>query len=173
MKTSTVIWVVVVILVLVGGWYVLYPPASTTVYNNTTPTATVPSTGAGLNGSPNQTNTGQPAVAPVLAMANSATLGNYLVASDGMTLYLYTKDTKGVSNCSGTCAVNWPPYLHTAPEPLMGATGVTGAITTIVRADGTAQVAYNGTPLYYFKNDAKVGDTLGQNVGGVWFILKP
>ena len=90
-----------------------------------------------------------------------------------MMLYKYTKDSKGVSNCVGACAVNWPPYTVPAGSVLNLQAGVTGMISTITRADGTLQVAYNGVPLYYWKDDKKPGDTTGQNVGGVWFVVKP
>jgi predicted lipoprotein with Yx(FWY)xxD motif len=50
--------------------------------------------------------------------------------------------------------------------------GADGALLgTIIRDDGTVQVTYNDLPLYYFANDAKPGDTVGQNVGGVWFVV--
>jgi predicted lipoprotein with Yx(FWY)xxD motif len=51
--------------------------------------------------------------------------------------------------------------------------GVGGVLGTIARTDGALQVTYNGAPLYYWKNDTKSGDTTGQNVGGVWFVVKP
>ena len=35
------------------------------------------------------------------------------------------------------------------------------------------QVTYNDIPLYYFTPDEKAGDTKGQAVGGVWWILAP
>ena len=88
-------------------------------------------------------------------------------------LYLYTKDAPDVSNCSGQCAVNWPPYTRALNEPLVGGEGVDGLIATIPRADGTEQLTYNGVPLYFWKDDVKPGDTRGQNVGGVWFVVKP
>ena len=131
-------------------------------------TYVAPGTTAGVQGSPNQGNVG---IAQVVSVTRSATLGDHLVASNGMTLYRYTKDTKGVSNCYTACAVTWPPYMSTIQGPL-GA-GATGTIATIARTDGGQQITYNGVPLYYFKTDAKVGDTLGQNVGGIWFVVKP
>lgn len=103
----------------------------------------------------------------------SSELGSYLVAANGMTLYLYTKDAAGVSNCYGACATNWPPYLVTASASLAGGTGIDGAVSTITRNDGTLQVAYKGVPLYFWRNDSTPGDTTGQNVGGVWFVVKP
>jgi len=54
---------------------------------------------------------------------------------------------------------------------LPGAVG--GTLSTFPRADGTNQAAYNGIPLYYWANDKEPGDTTGQNVGGVWFVVAP
>ena len=42
---------------------------------------------------------------------------------------------------------------------------------TIVRTDGTNQVTFNGHPVYYYAKDANPGDTTGQKVGGVWFVI--
>ncbi len=98
-------------------------------------------------------------------------LGTFLVDEKGMTLYLFTKDTPGVSNCSGSCLTAWPPLL-TSGEPRAG-DGVTGKLGTITRDDGSLQVTYNDMPLYYYVTDVKPGDTTGQDVGGVWFVVAP
>jgi predicted lipoprotein with Yx(FWY)xxD motif len=131
-----------------------------------------PSTATGVQGSDNQTNTGQPTVPPVVSVMHDAKLGDYLVATNGMTLYSYSKDTNGVSNCSGTCAANWPPYAHTVAEPLVASADVTGALTVSARVDQSQQITYKGMPLYFWKNDTKPGDITGQNVGG-FVIVKP
>jgi predicted lipoprotein with Yx(FWY)xxD motif len=108
-----------------------------------------------------------------LQVSTAAKLGPYLTASNGMTLYTYSKDTAGASNCSGTCAVTWPPYVVTAGATLTAASNAKGTLATITRDDGTTQVTYNGAPLYFYAKDVKAGDTTGQNVGGVWFVVKP
>lgn len=109
-----------------------------------------------------------------LGAGQDATLGQYLTGPNGMTLYLFTKDTPGVSNCYDQCAVNWPPlysyYVGALPKLPAGATG---KLSLVTRKDGTQQVAYNDMPLYYWIKDKKPGDTTGQNVGGVWFVVKP
>jgi predicted lipoprotein with Yx(FWY)xxD motif len=88
-------------------------------------------------------------------------------------LYTFKKDTTpGKSVCNGDCATNWPPLLAPAGAPTAGA-GVTGALATIKRDDGTDQVTYNGVPLYYFAGDSKAGDSSGQGVGNIWFIAAP
>jgi predicted lipoprotein with Yx(FWY)xxD motif len=34
-------------------------------------------------------------------------------------------------------------------------------------------VTYNHMPLYYWVNDMKAGDTTGQGVGSVWYVVNP
>jgi predicted lipoprotein with Yx(FWY)xxD motif len=102
--------------------------------------------------------------ATVIATQN-ATLGKILTDSSGKTLYKYASDAAGVSNCTSTCAQNWPPLTITSGTPTAG-TGVTGALATITRADGTTQVTLDGSPLYYFASDTAAGDATGDGVGG-------
>ncbi len=188
MKTSAIVAIVVVIIVGAGAWYWFGMPHDT--MSPTGPNG--PSGAAGINGTPNQGNLGQPENGQVqqpgadgaegsiigsnlaLGTDSNATLGKYLIAYNGMTLYTYSKDTNASSTCYGQCAVNWPPYVA-GPEDNVNQlqAGVTGKVGTIVRADGSAQVTYNGKPLYFYVKDIKSGDTTGQNVGGVWFVVKP
>jgi predicted lipoprotein with Yx(FWY)xxD motif len=108
---------------------------------------------------------------PVVQTAALPKLGNNLVAANGMTLYLFTKDTKDVSNCYDQCAVAWPPLL-TAYTP-SAAASLQPHLGTTTRKDGALQVTYDGQPLYFWVNDKKPGDATGQNVGKVWFVVKP
>jgi predicted lipoprotein with Yx(FWY)xxD motif len=110
---------------------------------------------------------------PTLQVGGNDTLGSFLVGPDGMTLYMFTKDTAGVSNCSGDCLVKWPALLvPDGMQPTAG-DGVTGTLGTIQRDDGTYQVTINDMPLYYWYKDVVPGDATGQNVGQVWFVLGP
>jgi predicted lipoprotein with Yx(FWY)xxD motif/uncharacterized cupredoxin-like copper-binding protein len=112
------------------------------------------------------------AATPTVLVRQSSTLGPFLTDASGKTLYLFTKDTvKGESSCYNKCETNWPVF--TATEPLTLPDGVAGELTTITRTDGTTQVAYNGIPLYYFAGDANTGDTNGQGVGDVWYVVTP
>ena len=171
MKTSTIAWIIIILVVVGGGWYWWSMQAADQM-TAATDTAQQPSTDAGLNGTAGETSTA-PIATPVLGVAQDPTLGAMLVAPSGMTLYKYTKDTAGVSNCSGQCAVNWPPYTVSGTEPLVAATGIAGTLATITRADGTMQVTYNGVPLYYWVKDTKPGETTGQGVGKVWYVVAP
>lgn len=99
-------------------------------------------------------------------------LGQILVDADGMTLYGFTADTAGESTCYDQCATNWPPLLvDDAAAAVAGAGLDASLITTVERTDGTIQVKYGDWPLYYFANDAAAGDTNGQAVGDVWYVV--
>ncbi len=85
--------------------------------------------------------------------------------TNDMTLYVFDKDTEGVSNCYDTCATNWPPYM--VDDKMM-----VENLTVVMRKDGTKQYAMAGKPLYYFAKDLKVGDAMGDGVNGVWHLAK-
>ncbi|MPV38081.1 COG4315 family predicted lipoprotein [Georgenia subflava] len=95
-------------------------------------------------------------------------LGQILVDGEGMTLYLFTNDSPGTSVCEGDCLVAWPPL-----EGEVGAgEGVDQALVgTIERSDGSIQASYNDWPLYYWQNDTAPGDTTGQGVNEVWYVI--
>lgn len=107
-----------------------------------------------------------------VAVIQNEKLGAILVDENGMTLYLFTKDTPNVSNCYDQCAVNWPPFLTTG-DPQAGEGVDATLLGTTERTDGTLQVTYNGWPLYYYNLDSNVGDVSGQGVGEVWYVISP
>jgi len=113
-----------------------------------------------------------PAAAYKVMLAQDAKLGGYLAVENGKALYLLTKDTANTTTCTAGCATAWPPFELDPGETVTPGDGVTGTLATITRADdGKAQVTYNGVPLYYFAGDQKAGDTTGQGVKGVWFLV--
>jgi len=124
-------------------------------------------------GSPMASPMASPVAATTTVMvASTPELGEFLTDTEGRTLYLFTKDTEmGVSTCGGDCAANWPAY--SAAEPLTLPDGVEGELTLVDTPDGAKTVAYNGIPLYYFAGDTEAGQTNGQGVGGVWWVVKP
>jgi predicted lipoprotein with Yx(FWY)xxD motif len=97
-------------------------------------------------------------------------LGTYLTDSRGRTLYLFTEDSPGKSVCEGDCLEAWPPVVG---EVTAGEGVDEGRIGSIERSDGTVQATYGDWPLYYWMNDKKAGDTTGQGVGGVWYVVSP
>ncbi|HET7516832.1 MAG TPA: hypothetical protein VFN05_03860, partial [Actinomycetes bacterium] len=114
-----------------------------------------------------ETTAAQEASGATVAVASSR-LGEILVDAEGRTLYAFTKDKGDQSACSGECATNWPALTGTGTA---GTGAQASLLSTSMQPNGTSQVTYDGRPLYYFAGDAKPGDTNGQGVGGVWFVL--
>jgi predicted lipoprotein with Yx(FWY)xxD motif len=111
---------------------------------------------------------------PTLALKTaSGSQGIWLTSSSGRALYAYTKDKGSTSECYGACAKLWPPLLATGPVTISGKYTVPGDLGTTTRTNGTKQVTYGGHPLYYFAGDTAAGQTKGQAVGGVWFLVGP
>ncbi len=88
-----------------------------------------------------------------------------------MTLYYFSADTKGRSVCTGDCAVRWPAFhAHTiitppGPDP--------SNFSIITRDDGEKQAAYKGIPLYVYGRDERPGNTKGQGMYNMWFVVSP
>ena len=106
-----------------------------------------------------------------LQLVKNEQLGSFLADGEGNTLYMYTRDAKGVTNCYGNCAQAWPPLLTNGQQPVAKEGVAAAMIGTVARTDGTTQITYNGWPLYYYAKDLKAGDTVGQAVGKVWWVL--
>jgi predicted lipoprotein with Yx(FWY)xxD motif len=119
-----------------------------------------------------ETPTASPTAATVQVRANPD-LGDVLVGPEGMTLYMFDRDTQGAgsSTCADSCADTWPP-LTVDGEPSAGG-DVTVDLSTFEREDGSTQAVANGWPLYYFTPDEEPGDASGQGVNDVWWVLRP
>jgi predicted lipoprotein with Yx(FWY)xxD motif len=112
------------------------------------------------------------AVLPVAAAQTQAVMGKVIgshgtlmvAASNGMTVYTFTKDVagSGTSACTGGCLTTWPALTVDPGVAPTGDASVTGALGTITRVDnGAIQVTYKGLPLYFFSKDTAPGDTNG------------
>ena len=93
-------------------------------------------------------------------------MNGVLVDANGMTVYTFDKDVagSGKSACTGGCLENWPAVKAgdaPLPEPY----------STIVRDDGSKQLAYHGKPLYTFVKDKKAGDREGDKKMNVWHLV--
>ncbi|HEX7003783.1 MAG TPA: hypothetical protein VF168_06320 [Trueperaceae bacterium] len=107
---------------------------------------------------------------PAVQIRFDPTLGHFLTGPNGMTLYVFSNDAPGQSNCYEQCAINWPPLLAGEGDPVVAPLAIPGEFGVTERNDGSRQVTYNGWPLYYWIRDQNVGDTTGQAVGGVWWV---
>jgi predicted lipoprotein with Yx(FWY)xxD motif len=72
-------------------------------------------------------------------------LGRILVNSQGHTLYIFKKDSRGKSTCTGACAKFWPP-LRVSGKPTAGRGVSASKLGTIKRSDGKPQVRLQRPP---------------------------
>jgi predicted lipoprotein with Yx(FWY)xxD motif len=101
--------------------------------------------------------------------------GTYLADGSGRSLYLWLGDDVGKSNCSGNCALSWPPLL-TSTTPKVAGGAASANVGVVTRADGAKQVTYKGHPLYRFVVDSGPGTTKGQgsdSFGARWWLVAP
>jgi predicted lipoprotein with Yx(FWY)xxD motif len=98
-------------------------------------------------------------------------IGNYLVDGKGMTLYYFKKDQKNKNSCTGPCLEKWPIYSGGRIQAPRGSDA--GEFGEFTRADGKKQSTFKGWPLYYFAGDKAPGDTSGQGVKDLWYVINP
>lgn len=119
--------------------------------------------------SPDQSS---PGTGSATVMVATSSLGDILVDGEGRVLYLFTPDEAGTPTCYEGCAQAWPPLL--AADDITVGPGLDDSdFSTATRTDGGDQVKIGNWPLYYFASDAAPGDTKGQGVGGVWYVVSP
>jgi predicted lipoprotein with Yx(FWY)xxD motif len=97
---------------------------------------------------------------------------SYLTDGNGMSLYISLQDTSGKSNCTAACLTVWHPLLVSG-KIIAGSNVNIANLGIITLPDGTHQVTYLGAPLYTYSKDLNPGDTNGQGVNGVWFLVTP
>jgi predicted lipoprotein with Yx(FWY)xxD motif len=103
----------------------------------------------------------------------STSVGTILTDAAGKSMYSFAADTKGVSNCSGSCASYWPPVPVTGSVP-QDPPGVKAKLGELTRDDGTKQLTVDGMPMYTYVGDSAKGDTNGQGLnqsGGLWWVV--
>jgi predicted lipoprotein with Yx(FWY)xxD motif len=129
--------------------------------------------GGGGQSSGSQSKSATPGSGAALHVANTS-LGNVLVDSHGMTVYLLASDKPNKSQCSAQCLTYWPAV--SAPKAGANLPGVTGKVGSTKATDGTSMATVGGWPLYTSVNDKAPGDVTGEGVtafGGVWYAVAP
>jgi len=114
-----------------------------------------------------------PALTATSTSLKTTTIGGTTVLTNakGFTLYSFAPDTAATSKCYGSCAAYWPPVTGTAAV----SPGLPGRVGTIKRTDGSAQLTYNGHPLYTYVGDTAPGQARGNNLnlnGGLWHEIR-
>lgn len=134
--------------------------------------SSTPSTTAPMTTTSNASTTTAP-IGAVVASSSVATLGVILVSKSGATLYRYAPDSTGHPTCVGACASAWPPLIVPAGSatPTAGSGVAPSDLGTVTRSGGALQVTYKKMPLYTYTGDSMSGQSSGQGVGGVWFVI--
>ncbi|HUE79223.1 MAG TPA: hypothetical protein VMN38_06295 [Sphingomicrobium sp.] len=122
----------------------------------------------------------RPVDTAVVAVANAAPYGQYLVDGQGRALYVLEVSeqqgdpTAAAQRCTDACLGEWPA-MFSRGAPGAG-DGVDGGRLGTVERDGGAQVTYAGWPLYYYVADRQPGQVSGHHVSdrwGEWYLLSP
>ena|SRR6266581_7344398 len=111
-----------------------------------------------------------------IKVATNDKVGRYLTDATGRALYMFTKDKKDSSSCTGACADKWMPYTETKAATSSDSSLDKTKIGNVTRADGKTQVSYNGLPLYLYADDKLAGDLNGaskKEFGGWWYLVSP
>lgn len=95
-----------------------------------------------------------------------------LTDAQGKTLYYSTADSMTQPTCSSSCAHLWPPLLFTGSGVPTSSTPLAGKLSLQMDANGS-QIEYNGHPLYTFSEDTARGQTNGEGLFGMWFVVTP
>ena len=111
--------------------------------------------------------TGAAATGDAIAIVSSG-LGDILADGEGRILYLFNPDAQGDPTCYDDCADAWTALV----DEVAAGDGVDPSLLgSATRTDGAVQVTYNGWPLYYFSGDVAPGDTNGQGLNDVWWVV--
>jgi predicted lipoprotein with Yx(FWY)xxD motif len=133
---------------------------------------------SGSSSSSSAAGTASPAAAAGSALVittKSGSAGAFLTDGSGRAVYLWAKDGKDSSACSGACAGAWPPVTTTGAVTASGSVNKAD-LSTITRSGGAKQVVYDGHPLYYFSGDSGPGQVNGQGsdgFGAKWWLVDP
>ncbi len=121
--------------------------------------------GGGVDDSDEESGSGDPV--PDLALGASG-LGDIVMDVDGNSVYSFVPDAQGESTCYDQCETNWPVVGELGS---VGSSLDAGLLGTTTRTNGDVQATYNDWPLYYFAGDSAAGDTNGQGVNDVWYVI--
>ena len=105
---------------------------------------------------------------------------SYLTDGFGRTLYVCLDDrprsatSAPRSSCVGMCSVDRPPWSAAATQrsSALPSTLLVSALGSFVREDGIVQLTYHGLPLYHFRGDLQLGESVGHNQRA-WRALDP
>jgi predicted lipoprotein with Yx(FWY)xxD motif len=106
---------------------------------------------------------------------SNAQVGAHLVDKDGRSLYFFSNDANGASNCTGGCLTNWPIFYPDSITTTFANELKASDFKTITTSTGAKQTTYKGWPLYYYAPGGvpeSAGQTNGEGIGNIFFVAK-
>ena len=106
---------------------------------------------------------------------SNATVGMHIVDKDGKSLYYFSNDVNGSSNCTGGCLTAWPIFYADSTVTTFSTDLQAADFKTILTSTGAKQTTYKGWPLYYYAPNGTpelAGEIKGEGVGNIWFVAK-
>lgn len=119
---------------------------------------------------------------PTVNLATHAQYGSYLTDTSGSSLYFFSNDFDGNSNCTGGCVNLWPAYYagEGLTQQSLGAGLDISDFGVITNSAGNKQTTYKSWPLYYYAPSSggtnvreTPGQTGGEGFNNVWHVAKP
>jgi predicted lipoprotein with Yx(FWY)xxD motif len=108
---------------------------------------------------------------------NISGVGQALVNSQGMTLYVFAPDKAKEVTCTSECATVWPPLkLEEGQKAEASGSVKQSLLGSDPNPEGGEVVTYAGWPLYTYVADTSPGSATGQGVnlnGGYWYAISP
>jgi len=102
-------------------------------------------------------------------LVKSSKYGMVLVGATGHTLYRYTPDKKGKTNCTGQCSAYWPPLM--AKGKVTAGAGANAKLVGTIKRGSGLQVTYAGWPLYTYVGDKAAGQMTGEGFMKTWYVV--
>jgi predicted lipoprotein with Yx(FWY)xxD motif len=108
----------------------------------------------------------------------TSSIGEYIIDSKGMALYIFENDGPNRSKCTEECKQIWTPLSADGVSfpPDVDYRLDTSYVGLIRGVGGKYQVTYRKKPLYRFNLDKDKSDRKGHRLrdfGGLWSLLKP
>jgi len=137
--------------------------------NDTTTTA--PAAGGTTTTPTPAGSTGTSMSGATVQVTDNGTYGKILTDGEGNTLYLFETDQGTKSACTTGCSSTWPALTVSGGKPTAGDGINAGLLGVAKQADGSMQVTYNGHLVYRYAGDSAPGQTNGEGISGVWFVV--
>jgi predicted lipoprotein with Yx(FWY)xxD motif len=112
---------------------------------------------------------------PFLQVVETEEYGPILADHECRTLYIFAPDGEagGEPTCVDDCAGNWPPLFVEGDTVPAVADELDPSLLSVVQHAEGPMVRVGDWPLYYFAGDSGPGQTNGQGIGGVWWLVSP